>query len=704
MRFRLRFLPWNAAAYALLAFAPLIAYSQEAHAPETHGIVVTNMDRSVKPGDDFYRYANGDWIKRTEIPPDRSDIGVIDSLIDLSQKRIAGLIEEAAKANAPAGSNTRKIAGLYHSYMNEATIEAKGLAPLHPQLDAIAAIRDKHELARALGESLRSDVDALNCGCFHTPNLFGLWVAPGFNDPEHYVAYLLQGGLEMPDREYYLSDSESMRELRSKYQTHISTMLKLAGFTDAELRAQRIIALEHAIAEKHIPLADQHDIYKANNPWKQADFAANAPGLDWAAYFHGAGLSGQASLIVWQPSAFAGESALVASTALDTWRDWLSFHLIEDYADVLPKAFADEHFAFFGKTLSGTPEQSPRRQRGVALVNDPDRAVTFMVAGRGVLGDALGQIYAQRYFSPEAKAHIEAMVANIIAAFRRRIDALPWMDPATKAEAQAKLTTLYVGIGYPETWRDYSSYEVKADDIFGNLWRGGLFDYHRLVARLGHPVDRREWGEEPQTVDATELPLQNALNLPAAYLEPPNFDPQASAAVNYGAIGRVIGHEISHTFDTEGSAFDPTGRMRDWWKPADLAHFNGAAARLAAQYDTYKPFPDLAVNGKQTLDENIADLGGTSAAYDAYRASLAGKAAPVQNGLSGDQQFFLGFAQSRASKSTEASLREQMMTDDHSPGEFRVDTVRNLDAWYAAFDVKPGDKLYLAPADRVRIW
>jgi putative endopeptidase len=288
----------NAAAYALLAVAPLAAYSQTA--PETHGIVVANMDRSVKPGDDFYRYANGDWIKRTEIPPDRSDIGVFDSLIDLSQKRIAGLIEEAAKANAPAGSNTRKIADLYHSYMNEAAIEAKGLAPIRQQLDAIAAIPDKHELARALGESLRSDVDALNCGCFHTPNLFGLWVAPGFNDPEHYTAYLLQGGVEMPDREYYLSNSDSIRDIRTKYQTHVSAMLKLAGFTDMDIRAQRIVALEHAIAEKHIPLADQHDIYKANNTWKRADFTANAPGLDWAEYFRGAGLSGQPSFIVWE--------------------------------------------------------------------------------------------------------------------------------------------------------------------------------------------------------------------------------------------------------------------------------------------------------------------------------------------------------------------------------------------------------------------
>jgi len=667
------------------------------------------MDRSVKPGDDFYRYANGDWIKRTEIPPDRRYItpnGLdFDGSNDLIRKRIAGLIEEPTKTTAPAGSNTRKIADLYHSYMDEAAIEAKGLAPLRPQLDAIAAIHDKHELARALGESLRTDVDALNLDNFHTANLFGLWVAPGFNNPERWAAYLLQGGLEMPDREYYLSDSESMRDIRAKYQRHVSAMLKLAGFTDTDVRAQHIVELEHAIAEKHIPLADQNDIHRANNTWKQADFAANAPGLDWVEYFRGAGLSGQASFIVWQPTAFTAESALVASTVLDTWRDWLAFHLIEDYADVLPKALADERFDFFGKTLSGKTGRRPRWQGAVALVSSVmDETGNRMLAGRGVLGDAVGQMYAERYFPPETRAQIEAMVANIIAAFRRRIDALSWMDLATKAGAQAKLTTLYVGIGYPETWRDYSSYEVKADDIFGNLWRGGLFDYHRLVARLGHPVDRREWCLYPQTIDAGELPLQNALNFPAAILEPPYFDPQAPAAVNYGAIGGVIGHEISHTFDTTGSAFDSTGRVRNWWKPDDLERFKAATARLAAQYDTYKPFPDLAVNGKQTLNENIADLAGLAAAADAYRGSLAGKAAPVQNGFTGDQQFFLGFAQYWISKSSEAFLREQVMTDDHSPDQFRPVTVRNLDTWYAAFDVRPGEKLYLAPADRVHIW
>jgi putative endopeptidase len=574
--------------------------------PDEHGIAVANMDRSVKAGDDFYEYANGDWLKRTEIPPDRGGVSVFSKLTDLSNKRTAALIEEIAKSNPPAGSDTRKVADLYNSYMDEAAIEAKGLAPVRPHLDAIAAIRDKRELARALGETLRADVDALNNTNFHTSNLFGLWVAPGFNDSEHYTAYLLQGGLQLPDREYYLADNEHMRTIRTQYQAHISTMLKLAGFTDPDARAARIVELERAIAQAHRTLADNQDIHKANNTWLQADFAIKAPGLDWTEYFRAAGLQ-QTNLIVWQPEAFAGESALVASAPLDTWKDWLAFHLIDAYAGVLPKALAQEGFAFFGKTLSGTPQQRPRWQRGVFVVN-------------GLLGDAVGKIYAERYFSPEAKAQAQTMVANLIAAYRKRIEALSWMDPATKAEAQEKLSTLYVGIGYTETWRDYSSYEIKPDDIFGNIWRSRLTDYRRDVARLGKPVDRKEWSMTPQTVNAVNLPLQNALNFPAAILQPPFFDPLAPAAANYGAIGSIIGHEISHTFDTEGSAFDSKGRVRNWWTPADLEHFEAATAKLAAQYDTYKPFPDVSVNGKQTLAENIADVAGISAAYDGYRA------------------------------------------------------------------------------------
>jgi len=649
------------------------------------------MDRAVRPGDNFFQYANGGWLNRTEIPPDRSRIGVFTILADRSNERVDALIQETAKSGSQSGSVERKIADLYNSYMDEVGIEAKGLAPLRSHLEAIAAIRDKRELARALGESLRADVDALNNTNFHTPNLFGLWVAPGFNDSGHYTAYLLQGGLQLPDREYYLADSGRMREIRGKYQAHVSGVLKLAGFTDPEARAARVVDLEHSIAQKHSSLADNEDIHKANNTWKQAEFAVKAPGLDWAEYFSGAGLSNQGSFIVWQPAAFAGEAALVASESLDTWKDWLAFHLIEAHAGVLSRALADAQFAFFGATLTGTPQQRPRSQRAVLMVND-------------LLGDDVGKFYVKRYFPPESKAQVQAMVANIIAAFRKRIEALEWMDPSTKKEALAKLATLNVGIGYPESWQDYSAYQVKSDDIFGNVWRGNLFKFHEAVARLGKPVDRKEWCMTPQTVNAVNLPLHNGLNFPAAILEPPFFDPQAPAAVNYGAIGSIIGHEVSHTFDTEGSAFDSQGRVRNWWTPRDLAQFEAAVAKLAAQYDTYKPFPDISVNGKQTLGEDIADVAGIGASYDAYVASQSETAAPTQDGFSGDQQFFIAFAQAWQSKDREAALRQRVVTDPHAPAEYRADTVRNIDAWYTAFEVKPREKLYLAPPDRVRIW
>ena len=678
----------------VLALCVLLSFpgiAQQTAEQSTHGIQVQNIDRSVKPGDDFYQYANGEYLKRTEIPPDRAAVGVFNKLADLANKRTADLIEEIAKSNPAAGSETRKIADLFNSYMNEDAIEKRGLEPLRPHLDAIKAIKDKKDLARALGESLRDDVDPLNNTNYHTANLFGVWVAPGFEDYEHYNAYLLQGGLVLPDREYYVSNSEHMKDVRASYQKHVAALMKLAGFDDADARAARVVELEHAIAEKHRSLSDNEDIEKANNRWSQADFPAKAPGLDWAEYFRAAGLAKQKSFNVWQPEAFTGESALVASVPLENWKDWLAFHLVEQYAGVLPKALADERFAFFGTKLSGAPQQRPRWQRGVFVVN-------------GLLGDAVGQMYAKRYFTPEAKATAQAMVANLIEAFRKRIDALTWMAPSTKAEAKNKLSTLYVGIGYPEKWRDYSKYDVKADDLFGNLWRASTFDYQYEIGRLGGPVDRHEWSMTPQTVNAVNLPLQNALNFPAAILEPPFFDAQAPAAANYGAIGTVIGHEISHTFDTQGSTFDSKGRVRNWWMPADLDHFKQATGALAKQYDTYRPFPDLAVNGQQTLGENIADVAGIAAALDGYHASLAGKPAPEQDGFNGDQQFFIAFAQNWSSKAREGARRQQILGDPHAPGEYRAATVRNIDAWYASFDVKPGEKLYLAPDARVRIW
>ena len=679
----------TAFAATALCIIPFAAAQQPA--PEGHGIRAANMDPSVKPGDNFYLYANGSWIKRTEIPSDRASLGVFNTLADLSNKRTADIIEGTAKSNAAPGTNQRKIADLYKSFMDEAAIEAAGTTPLKPHLAAIAAIHTRAELSRALGESVRADVDALNNTNFHTPNIFGLWVAPGFNDSDHYAAYLMQGGVQLPDRAYYLTDSDRMKGVRTAYVAHISAMLKLAGFDDTDARAARILALEHSIAEAHLSLADEQDIHKANNTWKPADFATKAPGMDWPAFFRGADLARVPSFIVWQPTAFTGESALVASAPIDTWKDYLAFHMLEAYAGVLPKAFADERFNFAGKTLSGTSTQRPRWQRGVGVVN-------------GLLGDAVGEIYAARYFPPESKAAAQAMVANIMNAFRKRIDALAWMAPATKAEAQAKLNTLYVGVGYADSWRNYTAYEVKPDDIFGNIWRGGLFDYRFYVGRIGKPTDRHEWTMTPQTVNAVNLPLHNSITFPAAILEAPFFDAKAPAAANYGAIGSIIGHEISHTFDSEGAAFDSKGRVRNWWTPEDLAHFEASTATLAAQYDTYFPFPDLHLNGRQTLGENIADVAGIAASYDGYRASLHGQPAPMQDGFTGDQQFFIAFAQNYGGKAREAAYRQQVLTDPHSPGQYRASTVRNIDAWYAAFDVKPGDKLYLAPTDRVKIW
>lgn len=675
-----------------LTASPMTRAQQTSRAAaRIHGINPANMDRSAVPGDNFYQYANGGWLARTEIPADRAEISVFSGLDDLANKRTADLIKQAAQSKASPGSDPRKVADFYNAFMDEKGIDAKGMSPLEPKLKAIASIQNKRELARALGESLRADVDPLNLGTFHTINLFGIWIGPGFQDSTHYHPYLLQGGLGLPSRGLYLGSDAHSKKVMAAYQTYLAAVLKMVGLTDADARATRVIALEHDIAEKHISLANSEDIHTANNQWSQADFAAKAPGLDWTEFFQGAGLSSVQKFYVWNPSAFTGEAALVASVPLDTWKDWLIAHAIVADASVLPKDAEEASFNMFFKTLYGVPQQRPRWQRGVFLTND-------------FLGDAVGQMYAKKYFSPAAKAAAESMVANIIAAYHVRLQGLTWMAPSTKKEALAKLDALYVGVGYPETWKSYAGYEVKPDDAIGNVERGRLFHYHQQISRLGKTVDRKEWAMEPQTVNAVNLPLQVGLNFPAAILQPPFFDPKAPAAANYGSIGAIIGHEISHTFDTGGSMFDAQGRLRDWWTPADLAHFKAATAKLAAQYDTYKPFPDLNLNGKQTLGENIADVAGLSAAYDGYCASLKKKAAPRQDGFTGDQQFFIAFGQSWGKKMRPAALRQQVLTDPHSPAEYRVDTVRNIDAWYKAFDVKPGQTLYLAPADRVRIW
>jgi putative endopeptidase len=681
----------SAAALSLGVLAASAAPNPTPSASPGTGIDLAGIDRAVAPGEDFFAHANGAWVRATEIPPDRAAYGSSGAVNDLTGRRTAELIQQAAGSGAAAGSAARKIGDYYTSYVDEAAIDAKGLAPLAPQLARIAAISDRAALARVLGGTLRTDVDALNSTNFYTDNLFGLWIAQDLNDPSRYLPFLLQGGLDMPDRAYYVDPAPRMESLRREYLAHVTRVLELAGTSGAGERAARIVDLERRIAEAHGPREDSEDVQKANNHWTREQFDTAAPGLDWREFFAAAGLGGQREFTIWHPTAIVGASALAASQPLEVWKDYLTFHALEHFAGVLPRAFGEERFKFHGTTLAGIPQRRDLWKRAVDATSD-------------ALGEAVGQLYVEKYFPPAAKARVEAMVRNLLAAFDRRIDALDWMAPATKATAKAKLAVLKVGVGYPDKWIDYSGLEIVRGDAFGNAQRAEMFDYRRNLAKLGQPVDRTEWVMTPQTVNAVNLPVMNAMNFPAAMLQPPYFDPSRPVAMDYGAIGAVIGHEISHSFDDQGSQFDEKGRLRNWWTADDRAHFEASGAQLVKQYDAYRPFPDLAVNGALTLSENIADVAGLAAAYDAYRLSLGGRPAPVVAGLTGDQQFFLSFAQSWRLKVREQALRQQVLQDGHAPDMYRADTVRNLDAWYEAFAVKPGMGLYLSPEQRVRVW
>jgi putative endopeptidase len=677
---------------AALVFGPVrVAFAGPEAAPVPSGIDLAGIDRSVVPGNDFFAYANGAWIKSTEIPADRSSWGEGGILTELTSRRTADLIAEAAKTKGPTGSDARKVGDYYATFMDEAAIEAKGLDPLKPALEKIAAISDPPGLARALGGTLRADVDVLNSTNLYTDNLFGLWVAQDLDDPSRYSPFLLQGGLGMPDRDYYTDPSPRMAEARTHYQTHLAIVLKLAGVSDGEGKAGRIFELERRIAEVHASRVDSSDVKKGNNHWKREEFGTRAPGLDWEAFFSAAGLDGQREFVVWHPGAVTGVASLVRAEPLTTWKDYLVLRAVERASPFLPKAFVEERFAFYGKELTGTPKLRDRWKRGVDATD-------------AALGEVVGKLYVARYFPPSEKARAEAMVRNEVAAFARRIDNLSWMAPATKEKAKAKLAALRVGVGYPDKWRDYSTLEVVPGDAIGNAERASRFEYQRNLKKLGQPVDRGEWVMNAQLVNAVNLPAMNALNFPAAILQPPYFDPARPAVMDYGATGATIGHEISHSFDDQGALFDANGRVSNWWTKEDFAHFEESSAQLVRQYDGYHPFPDLAVNGKLTVSENIADVAGLAVAYDAYRLSLGGKEAPRVQGLTGDQQFFLSFAQSWREKTREAASRQRILTDSHAPDEYRGDTVRNLDAWYDAFAVKPGQKLYLGPKDRVRVW
>jgi putative endopeptidase len=681
------------AASAAPAAAPPAATAPSPAAPASGGIDVAGIDRSVAPGDDFFRFANGGWIESTEIPPDRSTYGTGAILGELTAKRTADLIAETAKTQTPPGSAERKIGDYYATFMDEAAIDAKGLDPLKPSLARIAAISDAKSLASALGGTLRADVDVLNNTNFYTDNILGLWVAQDLSDPTRYSPFLLQGGLGMPDRDYYVDPSPRMAEIREKYKAHVAAVLRLSGAAeaDATAKAGEIFDLERKIAQAHTTRTESVDVLKGNNHWTRQELTTRAPGLDWPAFLAAAGLERESTFVVWQPGAVTGISALVRAEPLQTWKDYLAFHAIEHFSYVLGKPFVDERFAFYGKVLAGTPKLRDRWKRAVTATD-------------AALGEAVGKIYVARFFPPAEKARAESMVKNELVAFGRRIDKLDWMAPETKAKAKAKLAALKVGVGYPDKWRDYSGLEVVRGDAFGNEERSSIFQYRQSLKRLGRPVDRGEWVMNPQLVNAVNLPAMNALNFPAAILQPPYFDPNRPPVMDYGSIGAIIGHEISHSFDDQGALFDARGKLENWWTKEDFAHFQASSEQLIKQYDGYRPFPDLALNGRLTVSENIADLAGLAAAYDAYRLSLGGKEAPAVQGFTGDQQFFLSFGQTWRSKIREAALRQQVIVDGHAPAEYRADTVRNLDPWYAAFDVKPGQKLALAPADRVRVW
>jgi predicted metalloendopeptidase len=647
------------------------------------------MDRSVKPGDDFYRFANGGWLKAVTVPAGQTSYGTSAMLIEKTSGRVRNLIQESATAGAAKGSITQKVGDYYAAFMDAEGIEAKGLRPLADEMATISAISNKTSLSAYLGTTLNSEADGLTSNADH---IFGVWVNQGFEDSEHYIFHLLQGGLCMPDRNNYIDPSPKMAALRTQYQAHIAAILKLAGVEEWDSKAARILALEIRIAQAHAPDADAADVFKQNNLWRRGDFSAKAPGMDWDAYFQSAGVADQHEFIVWQPSALTGTSALVGSESIDVWKDYLRFHLVEHYASVLPKAMAAEDFAFYGMILSGMQEM-------------PDRSKGAITATNAALGQAVGELYTQRYFPREAKAQAQAMVADLITAYRGRIANLTWMSPQTKEKALAKLAALRIGVGYPDTWIDYSTLDVTRGDAFTNMRRAETFNRSRNLAKLGRPADPNEWRIDPQIVGAVIMFSPNAEFFSAGILQPPYFDSRGDAASNYGSAGAGIAHEISHSFDELGNIYDSRGRLGNWWTTEDAAKYHAAAAaKLVAQFNGYCPLSDLCVNGKQVLNENIADLAGLLVAHDAYVLSLKGKTDVVIGGLSGEQRFFLAFAQRWRKAQVETALRQQIATDSHPPGEYRSDTVRNVESWYKAYEIAPADKLYLKSEDRVEIW
>jgi putative endopeptidase len=644
--------------------------------------------RAQSAGDDFFAYANSGWLKTTEIPAGRERWNARNEIDEVTRKRVAQLLDEAR--GAPPGSVARKAADFRAAYMDESAIEAMGLAPLTSALDSIGRIGDKTALTRLLGAGMPADGDPFNVGVYTSAHLLGLSVERSIHGEKNYVAFLVQGGLGLPDREYYTSADPHMQAIRVRYGEYVARMLALAGFDSAEQRAARVVALESAIAETHSTSEASANDHNADNLWTRAEFARRAPGMDWPAFFAAAGLAKQNAFIAWQPSAVVGAASLVGSQSLDAWKDYLRFHVLNDHADVLPSAFRDQAQALRA-AVTGQSQTVPRVQRALE-------------ATQLAMGNAIGRMYVERFFPAEQKVRVQAIVANVAAAFARRVGAVTWMSPASKRVALAKLKALYVGIGYPEHWPDYSGLAVDPTDAVGNLHRIANRNYHDALSRLGRQVDQTEWLIEPQPAAAVLSFQQNAYDFSAALLQAPKFDPSASDAANYGAIGAIIGHDITHFVDRLGADYDVDGAMHHWWTSSDSAGFERVADPLVSQFSRYRPFPDVSINGKLTETENVADLGGLAAAFDAYRRTLGSRAADTAFVRQHDREFFIAFAQSFRSKISDGAMRAQAANNDHAPDTYRVATVRNIDAWYDAFDVRPGQRLYLEPTARVRIW
>jgi predicted metalloendopeptidase len=648
------------------------------------GIATQYIDAAVRPQNDFYKHLNGKWLQTVEIPADQASWGSFDQLYEDSLSQLRGIIEKVSADTATQDADAKRIGDYYASFMDEARLEQLGIAPLRGELDRIAALKDKAELPALLAHLGKIGVNVPFDFGIHQDN----------KDSTKYVADIGQGGLAMPDRDYYLkADDAKLAEAKAKYELHVERMLTLAGNPRAVFDAKSIVGFETELARIQWTKVELRDPVKAYNKVKLADLDKLAPGYDWKAWLDTTGLSARTSyVIVGQPTYLKAFVALSNKTSLDTWKAYLAMHLVDAYGGYLSKAFADERFDFYGKTLSGTPEMEPRWKRGVGAVERSQ-------------GEALGKLYVAQYFPPERKARMEALVKNLLAAYKQSIDKLDWMSPKTKKEAQAKLARFTPKIGYPNKWKDYSALVVKRDDLVGNVMRSKVVEADREVNKLGKPIDRDEWGMTPQTVNAYYNPEMNEIVFPAAILQPPFFDANADDAVNYGGIGAVIGHEISHGFDDQGAQYDGDGNLRDWWTRADHKNFKAKTTALVKQYNAFEPVTGYHVNGELTLGENIADNSGLAIAYKAYKISLKGKKAPVIDGLSGEQRLYMGWGQVWRSKMREQQQIASIKADPHSPDQFRANgTLRNQPGFYEAFGVKQGDKMYLAPKERVIIW